>query len=453
MLQSTASWWLCHYPCAFASIFLASCVSVAAWGLDAHSKVRLREFSFPGCCKKKCLLGPLVQKYPTSLWATALCHQWHPKGEGILLGCLLQPNMKPCCLCGAATSPLLFPPALRTPSQPATVPKARVQCSMTPCEVFVCSATALHQAAAKAIQSFQPLPRRADWEGWCTPEARTGGGMPRALSVPAKTSSVFWGPHQNRFHLRSSWDMPWLSSWSFADCKRACCLSNTGAILVGLALIGLWDWCQGISQHVHTRCWPLPEFGFQGTSLETKVFPCSEQSTLQMSLLQLKFPPCNPAPAVYSNTERDEVALHTFFLSSLIFLAATATLWIGTRPETFLAPGGTLPWIHCRGNTCLRLRIGALTLTPYLVLTVKAFFLETPLIKQWVMVPVTQGSVRASSRSWDMDGVWGFSRCILGVLFVYFWIIFFSPVLLLTWQIACAPWSCTTLNTVMLFSL
>jgi len=62
-----------------------------------------------------------------------------------------------------------------------------------------------------------------------------------------------------------------------------------------------------------------------------------------MSLLQLKFPPCNPAPAVYSNTERDEVALHTFFLSSLIFLAATATLWIGTRPETFLAPGGTLP--------------------------------------------------------------------------------------------------------------
>lgn len=103
---------LCHYPCAFANLFLLSCVSVTAWRFDAHFYIRPREFRFSDTTGRSTSGG--------HLYMSILAHcesQRHPSGDSMTLVCLLQLSMKSSTFCRAVSSLLLLLPALHPPSQ------------------------------------------------------------------------------------------------------------------------------------------------------------------------------------------------------------------------------------------------------------------------------------------------------------------------------------------------
>lgn len=149
--------------------------------------------------------------------------------------CQLQPNVKPSCLRGTVCSLLLFPPALHTPHQPPTVPTARLQCSAAPSKDFC---TPGHSSAPSCLLrqhrvcscSQQGLagrsgaPQKLVWDEACPGHCVYMPSTAAFSEVPIPTVSP--------------WEAREMCHGCLPDHKRACCISNTAAIVVGLALIG-----------------------------------------------------------------------------------------------------------------------------------------------------------------------------------------------------------------------
>lgn len=225
---------------------------------------------------------------------------------------------------------------------------------------------------------------------------------------------LFLGAHPNCLPMGGLWDVPWLGPWSSAGCRRVSCINGRAAAAVSSE----WHQMGPGSQSPHPsspKYWLCPGSGFQGQSLEINLSPgfCNPPCRCHCCHTNphhAMLPCCLQEPGMWQGSF-EHFSSFMAFSCHCCYTLDWNRAWIISSSWWHTILNSLQSW-HTSG-----MEQELLHCSPCLMLATKALFQKTPLIKQWLTMPINQCS---HHEVWMV--FWLFFCCCFGCLIFYLFV-------------------------------